>query len=301
MSAANIARLTDRGVVSVLGRDSEKLLQGLVTNDLAELAASAGPHPAIHAALLSPQGKILFDFFIVRTSDGFLLDVDRAKAPELAKRLSMYKLRADVTIADASSGYTVFAGWGDGAAALAQSGSGVGFTDPRDPRIGSRLLSQAQSEPVFAEEAPQEAYAAERVKLGIPEGGKDYAFGEAYPHEANFDLLHGVSFTKGCFVGQEVVSRMQNKTVVRKRVVKVTAPAPLTSGADVLLGEVPIGRIGTVDGNTALAMLRLDRATEAEPKGQPLTALGIIVTPEAEALARFLATSAARSASVPRT
>jgi tRNA-modifying protein YgfZ len=139
------------------------------------------------------------------------------------------------------------------------------------------------------------------VRLGVPEGGKDYAFGDAYPHEANFDLLHGVSFTKGCYVGQEVVARMQNKTIVRKRVVKITAPAALTSGTDVLLGEAPIGRIGTTDGNDALAMLRLDRAVEAEQKNQKLTADGIVVTPDAEALARYLATAAARPASALHT
>ncbi len=109
------------------------------------------------------------------------------------------------------------------------------------------------------------------MALGVPEGGKDYEFGDAYPHEANFDLLHGVSFTKGCYVGQEVVARMQNKTVVRKRVVKISANAPLTSGVDVLLGEAPIGRVGTVAGGNALAMLRLDRALEAQQKNQTLT------------------------------
>jgi folate-binding protein YgfZ len=306
MSAAHIARLIDRGVVSVTGRDSEKLLQGLITNDLEQVAPGATPYPAHHAALLSPQGKILFDFFVVRVADGYLLDVDRAKAAELVKRLSMYKLRADVAIADASSRYMVFAIWGDGATARIEAGGGIQFADPRHPLIGLRLLAEAEAGDTFADEtldteASHRRYDAERVRLGVPEGGKDYAFGDAYPHEANFDLLHGVSFTKGCYVGQEVVARMQNKTIVRKRVVKITAPAALTSGTDVLLGEAPIGRIGTVDGNNALAMLRLDRAVEAEQKNQKLTAGGIVVTPDAEALARYLATAAARPASALHT
>ena len=306
MSAAHIARLTDRGVVSVTGRDSEKLLQGLITNDLEQAAPGARPYPAVHAALLSPQGKILFDFFVVRVADGYLLDVDRAKAAELVKRLAMYKLRADVAIADASSRYTIFAIWGDGVAARVEAGGGIRFADPRHPLIGLRLLAEAKAGDTFADEprdneASHRAYDAERVRLGIPEGGKDYAFGDAYPHETNFDLLHGVSFTKGCYVGQEVVARMQNKTIVRKRVVKITAPAALTSGTDVLLGEAPIGRIGTVDGTNALAMLRLDRAVEAEQKSQKLTAGGIVVTPDAEALARYLATTAARPASALHT
>jgi len=300
MSAANIARLTDRGVVSVTGRDSEKLLQGLITNDLEHVAAESAPYPALHAALLSPPGKILFDFFVVRVADGYLLDVDRAKAAELVKRLSMYKLRADAVIADVSSRYAIFAVWGDGAATHVEAQGGIHFADPRHTHFGFRLLAEDQTNvaPELRDaEASHHAYDAERVRLGVPEGGKDYAFGDAYPHEANFDLLHGVSFTKGCYVGQEVVARMQNKTVVRKRVVKVSAPGPLTSGADVLLGEAAIGRIGTVDGNTGLAMMRLDRAVEAEQKGQKLTAGGIIVTPDPDALSRYLATAAARPAS----
>ena len=141
----------------------------------------------------------------------------RAKAAELVKRLAMYKLRADVAIADASSRYTIFAIWGDGAAARVEAGGGILFADPRHALIGLRLLAEAEVGDAFADEprdpeASHRAYDAERVRLGVPEGGKDYAFGDAYPHEAIFDLLHGVSFTKGCYVGQEVVARMQNKT-----------------------------------------------------------------------------------------
>ena len=149
-------------------------------------------------------------------------------------------------------------------------------------------------------EASHHAYDAERVRLGVPEGGKDYAFGDAYPHEANFDLLHGVSFTKGCYVGQEVVARMQNKTREKTRRESFGA-----RHADFrrrrVAGRSSNGRIGTVDGNTALAMMRLDRALEAEQKGQKLTAGGIIVTPDPDALSRYLATAAARPASALHT
>jgi tRNA-modifying protein YgfZ len=130
--------------------------------------------------------------------------------------------------------------------------------------------------------------------LGVPEGGKDYDFGDAYPHEADFDLFNGVSFTKGCYVGQEVVARMHNKSVVRKRVVRLTGSSRLTEGADILMGDVAIGRIGSVDGVNALAMLRLDRAVEANGKGVTLTASGVAVAGDPAALDHYRAAASAR-------
>ncbi|MFA5956277.1 folate-binding protein YgfZ [Hyphomicrobium sp.] len=295
MSAAKIARLADRGVVSVTGADGEKLLQGLVTNDLEDLAEGE----ARHTGLLSPQGKILFDFFVVRHNDGYLLDVARAKAGDLAKRLSLYKLRADVAITDVTESFNVYAAWGTDSKKLVD-GRGISFKDPRHPTIGLRLLSNSDeiaATPGGGEQGgdSRRDYDALRVQSGIPEGGKDYEFGDAYPHEADFDLLNGVSFTKGCYVGQEVVARMQNKTVVRKRAVKVSGSAPLSPHTDILLGDIPVGRIGTVDGTDAIAMLRLDRVIEAENKDQPLTAGGVIVTPDDVAVGRYRASAAART------
>lgn len=294
MSAAEIAQLPDRGVVSVTGRDSEKLLQGLVTNDLDGLADGQ----ARYAGLLSPQGKILFDFFIVRHGADYLLDVARDKAADLVKRLTMYKLRADVAIADVSDAYGVYAVWGR-RIPEAIEGRALTFNDPRHPSLGLRLL--ATSEISLPSPGPaaggdsQTAYDALRVRLGVPEGGKDYAFGDAFPHEADFDLLNGVSFDKGCYVGQEIVARMQNKAIVRKRAVKVSGDASLTPDTDVLAGEVVIGRVGTVDENSAIAMLRLDRAAEAQNKSQALTAGGVVVTPDEDSLRRYRASAAARA------
>lgn len=287
-----MARLADRGVIRVTGSDSTKLLQGLVTNDLDGLRDGQ----ARFAGLLSPQGKILFDFLVVRQGSGYLLDVDRSKAGELVKRLTMYKLRADVAIADASASYDVHAVWGPETGAPVEAPA-VSFADPRHPALGSRELVPSE---LASNELPasRSAYDALRVEAGVPEGGKDYDFGDTYPHEADFDLLHGLSFTKGCYVGQEIVARMQNKTVVRKRVVKVSGSEPLVTGADVLLGEVPIGRIGTVDGRSGLAMLRLDRAAEAQEKGLALRAAQAVVTPEARWLDSYRASAAARASTV---
>ncbi|MBN9353025.1 MAG: folate-binding protein YgfZ [Hyphomicrobium denitrificans] len=297
MSSVKIARLTDRGVVRIDGADSEKLLQSLVTNEIEGLNAGE----ARFAGLLSPQGKILFDFFIVRTETGYLLDVAAAKAADLVKRLTMYKLRADVTIADASPDFAVYAVWDDGAAALTATRACVHFNDPRHPAMGVRWLMQSPP-PADAQvvELAHIDYDALRVRLGVPEAGKDFEFGDAYPHEADYDLFNGVSFTKGCYVGQEIVARMQNKTVVRKRVVKISATAPLISGAEIHLGDIAIGRVGTVDGLHGLAMVRLDRAIEAQDKNQRLRADGIAIDIDADAVGRYRKSAAARpSAALP--
>ena len=269
MTQANAARLTDRGVVRVSGADASKLLQGIITGDMDLLT----DQPALHAALLTPQGKILFEFFVVRSAAGFLLETAQDQAANLAKRLTMYKLRANVDIADASADYAVLAGHG----AAPQASDTTQFGDPRLPALGWRALVDAESATRSNAGSPDH-YHAHRIALGVPEGGKDYAFGDAFPHEANFDLLNGVSFTKGCFVGQEVVSRMQHRGTARKRIVIVEADQHLQAGSDVLLGEAAIGTVGSVSGTRALALLRLDRAEEAQRKGLTLAAGGVPIT-----------------------
>ena len=278
MTPARIARLADRGVVRVTGADAEKLLQGIVSNDM-ELLAS---QPAIHAALLTPQGKILFDFFVVRAGDGFLLEVARDKAADLVKRLNLYKLRAKVDIQDASEDYRVLALWGS-PSGREEITDTVSFADPRLPALGSRILADTRSArgkvaAADAFDAAPEDYHAHRIALGVPEGGKDYVLGDTFPHEADLDQLGGVSFSKGCFVGQEVVSRMQNRANVRKRVVPIQGEAPLASGAEVTAGTAAIGTVGSVSGRLALALLRLDRVAEAKAKDQILAAGGVAVT-----------------------
>jgi len=276
-TGAEIAVLADRGVVRVAGEDAAKLLQGVITNDMDLLSA----RPAIFAALLAPQGKILFDFFVAKTADGFLLEAAADKTADLAKRLSMYKLRAKVAIEDCPH-YRVFALWGGTPDICGDRAGAVSFRDPRLTALGVRLLAAAQFAPAIGaekqvREASAEDYHAHRIALGVPEGGKDYAFGDAFPHEADLDQLHGVSFSKGCFVGQEVVSRMQNRASVRKRVMPVVGDAPLQAGAEVVAGAAVIGTVGSVAGVHALALVRLDRAAEAAGKGDRLMAGGVVI------------------------
>ena len=277
-TAARIALLADRGVVRVTGEDAQRLLQGVITGDMELLSAQ----PAIFAALLTPQGKILFEFFVVQVPGGFLLETAADKAADLAKRLAMYKLRAKVEIRDESATWRALAAWGPGLRNASDAAGAVVFQDPRVPALGVRILigtgrACGMASTVGGLEARPEDYHAHRIALGVPEGGKDYAFGEAFPHEADLDQLCGVSFTKGCFVGQEVVSRMQNRASIRKRVVPVEGTGALTTGVKIEAGAAVIGTIGSVAGARGLALVRLDRAAEAAAKGEALTAGGMAI------------------------
>lgn len=289
MTDTRLAHLTDRSVVSITGEDAGKFLQGLVTNDMALL----GLTPAIHAGLLSPQGKILFDFFVTKMPDGYLLEVPRDTAADLVKRLAMYKLRAKIETKDVSDDYSVFALWNASQDALGETTATGAFPDPRLPELGVRILAKARSAADIASAtnarvAEPEDYHAHRIALGVPEGGKDYAFADTFPHEALFDQLHGVSFAKGCFVGQEVVSRMEHRRTGRKRVVPVIGEGDLPrSGAEIKAGDVVIGTLGSALRDRGLALLRLDRAAEAIAKGLPLSAGGMPVRIELPPFATF--------------
>lgn len=266
------AFLDDRGIVRVSGEDAASFLQNLLTNDVEAL----GPHEARYAALLTPQGKILFDFLVVHApadaGASYLLDCDGARASELAKRLSLYKLRAKVVVADESADHGIVAYWhGE----PENAAGGVFYRDPRAEALGGRgILPRAKAAAVG--EADVADYEALRISRGIPKGGVDFAYGDVFPHDADMDLIGGVDFKKGCYVGQEVVSRMKHRGEARKRVVRVRldgpAPAP---GAEVTDGERPVGVLGSSSGRHALALLRLDRVDEAKAAGRALSAGGI--------------------------
>lgn len=287
MMSLKTALLEDRGVVRVAGADAARLLQGLITSDLGRLSHQ----PAILAGLLTPQGKILFDFFVVKAGDGFLLDVARQSSAGLASRLGFYKLRASVTIADVSGAHLVAAIWGGGPPPEPPAHSGaVCYADPRRAELGWREIVPLASEgarATLAETASTLDYHAHRIAVGVPEGGRDYTLGDTFPHEALFDRLGGVDFDKGCYVGQEVVSRMEHRSTARKRVVPLVGEAALTSGVPVLAGDVVIGMVGSVASSRGLALLRLDRAGEAMARGETLTAGGVPVRIELMAWSRL--------------
>jgi tRNA-modifying protein YgfZ len=283
------ALLPDRGVVKVAGDGARKFLDGLVTADLDKVT----PENARYGALLTPQGKIIVDFIIAEVARedgaGLFLDCPRALAPILVDRLNFYKLRAKVIVEDLSETLGVLAAWdGDGT-----TDCGPVYRDPRLPALGLRamvpphLVREAAAE-LGAEVVGAEAYEAHRIALGAPRGGLDFIYGDAFPHEADMDQLNGIDFAKGCYVGQEVVSRMEHRGTARSRVVPVVSDvfAP-DAGVPITAGDKPVGTMGSSISGRGLAMLRLDRVADAQAAGTPLTAGGIEVRPVKPAWARF--------------
>jgi len=249
-----------RAVLAVTGPDRLKFLQGLVTNDLNRLARDG----IVYAAMLTPQGKYLCDFFLVAAPDvaapdAILIDAPATAADDLARRLSMYRLRAAVAVA--ALDLPVTRGLGP-----APEGARA---DPRDPRLGWRLYGQSRTEGAAVD------WTALEVALNVPAHGSDLVPNDSYILEMGFARLNGVDFRKGCYVGQEVTARMQHKTELRKGLVAVAldGPAPATPGTPILTPDGrEAGRLGTVAGDRALAFLRLDRA------GGPLSAGDVAVT-----------------------
>jgi folate-binding protein YgfZ len=281
------ALLPDRGVVKVAGDAARKFLNGLLTADIATVT----PEAARYAALLTPQGKLIVDCIVAEMApeDGLFLDCPRALAPNLSERLNFYKLRAKVVVEDLSEKLGVLAAWdGEGT-----TDCGLVYRDPRLPDLGIRVmipppLAGEAAADLGADLVDADAYEAHRVALGIPRGGLDFIYGDAFPHEADMDQLGGVDFEKGCYVGQEVVSRMEHRGTARTRVVPVAydAFAP-DAGIAVMAGEKPVGIMGSSAGGRGLATLRLDRVADAIAAGTPLIAGGVEIRPMKPAWARF--------------
>jgi folate-binding protein YgfZ len=272
MSQGQITELSRRGVVAIHGADAVTFLNDLVTSDVPERIGGAA-----FGALLNPQGKILFDFLVVRTPDAFLFDLPRPSAAEFARRLTFYRLRAKVEIADVSAEREVVAAWGGPDAPILD---GPVYVDPRLPELGYRAMvpEGADMAPDYAE-ARADAYDAHRIALGVPEGGVDFSYGDAYPHDAGMDQLAGVDFRKGCYVGQEVVSRMQHRGTARRRFVTVSAASALPAvGTPLTAGGTPLGTLGSSSGHAGLALVRLDRARAAIDAGTVIEAAGIALT-----------------------
>jgi folate-binding protein YgfZ len=283
------ALLPDRGVVKVSGETARTFLNGLVTCDMGNVS----PESARFGALLTPQGKIVADFIVAEASvedgGGFYLDCPRALAASLAEKLKFYRLRAKITIEDLSAALAVMAAWpGSG-----DSESALCYSDPRLPGLGMRAILPPElavdaASDLGAELVSAEAYDAHRIALGVPRGGTDFMYGDTFPHEADMDQLAGVDFDKGCYVGQEEVSRVQHRSSARTRVVPVSY-GELTpmAGLPVMAGDKEIGMLGSSTKGRGLALLRLDRAADAFGQGIVLTAGGIPIQPVKPAWATF--------------
>ena len=270
MSSLTYAQLPDRGVISVTGPDSRTFLQGIISNDITQVTTET----AIYAALLTPQGKYLFDFFISQSGDTLLIECEKDRIAELMKRLRIYKLRADANLTDVSDIYAVFAIWGDGAlkaVGLAEApgnaqetAGGTQIIDPRLAAAGVRaVLPLANTEPhlasIGATAGTLSDYDLHRLKLGLPDASRDLIIDKSTLVESGFDELHGIDWNKGCYMGQELTARTKYRGLVKKRLVPVTiegvAPAP---GATILAGDKNAGEMRSSNGHYGLAILRLE-------------------------------------------
>lgn len=254
--------VADRAVFSVTGPDAASFLAGLVTCSV-EPRAGLHPHPAF-GALLTPQGKVLFDFFLVPIPDGFLVDAPSQQRDALMKRLGFYKLRARVSVAGSDLSVGVIA-----PEAAAPPAARAVYPDPRLAALGTRLVL-----PAGATLADAFDVEAARIANAVPKSGVDFAFGDVFPADVNMDALAGVDFAKGCFVGQEVVARMKHRGTPRWRTLAVAAATPLPPpGTAVTAAGKPLGTLGSAlpDG-PGLALLRIDRVAEARRDGVPILA-----------------------------
>ena len=241
--------LDDRAIISVSGADAELFLNGILTASTLGLKDEAFRY----GALLTPQGKVIADALITRREDAILLDCAASAAAALVKRLTLMKLRAAVVIAPRDDlGVTVFDGAADPRSALAPH-----------RRIGPRAAGD--------DPAP---YHAARIAAGFAEQGADFAGEDVFPADINMDLLNGVDFKKGCFVGQEVASRMKRRGTARRRTLKAAVTPSAAPGTPMMAGDFEIGLLTSISGGAALARLRIDRLAEAEAKGEILTAAG---------------------------
>jgi folate-binding protein YgfZ len=262
--------LDDRAVIALSGTEARDFLQGLVTNDM---AACVDRH-AVYAALLTPQGKILFEFFIVPDAEShFLIDCAAKRAADLTKRLSMYKLRAKIEIASRPE-LAVAAVWNkDGAAPQTPAGA-VTFVDPRLSALGVRMIATRDVLARAVGNFPHGDYTEHRLALAVPDSA-DLPPDSVFALDAGLEELNGVSFKKGCYVGQEVTARMKHRSSARRRfVVAESADALPAAGTPVDSGGREIGTLASGEAKRALALVRLDRLAEAEAAQSVITAAG---------------------------
>jgi tRNA-modifying protein YgfZ len=283
-----VSALPHRAILRLTGEDARDFLDKLITSDMARVTT----HTSIHSALLTPQGKIISDFFVVSAEEaeggGYYLDVPLIAAADLIKRLTLYKLRAKVSIEDQSAELGVFAVWGD---ALPAVDIAFSTPDPRLKALGLRIIAHKSQFASISEafavsnaldtESALIAYHRHRAAVGIGEAVFDYALGDTFPHEINMDQLGGVDFQKGCYVGQEVVSRMQHRGTARTRLVLLATQNgfSVAENIPVLAGDKSIGFTGTGSAGVNLGMIRLDKAAEALAAGISLSAGAVEVKP----------------------
>lgn len=294
MTNLTVTQLESRTVLVLTGKDVWDFLQNLITNDMAQVSDTSG----IYAALLTAQGKFLHDFFILKSGDCYLLDCAADRKDDLIRRLTLYKLRADVTITE--SDQSVFSLFGDFSSSALNTPDKVGsvidndgvlyLTDPRNLALGVRIYPSEEFHPAAgfptATLAKEEAYDTHRLHLGAPDGARDILPEKNFLLEANFDELNGVSFTKGCYVGQELTARTKHRAKIKKRLLRIEYNGDLHSGDKILQQGREIADVRSFSNGQGLALVRLERLPanpeDLEPKGVKIIQPDYIDLPELE-------------------
>lgn len=289
MNRRSYIALEDRGVLAISGPDARSYLQALVSNDMEKISASR----AIYAVLLTPQGKFLHDFFIAARGEALLFDCEGARAEDLARRLTFYRLRAQAKIESLSESHGVFALIGDDQPDGGAFAGGVVFHDPRLVAMGARAIlprdgAVAALEAAGFTAAPPADYERLRLRHGLPDGSRDIQIEKGFLLENGIDDLHGVDFDKGCYIGQELTARTKHRATIRKRLLRVDIDGPLPPpGAPVMLGDKRAGEMRSGQGSLGLAMLRLESIDQAATSGEPLICAGATLTPVKPDWAKF--------------
>ncbi len=255
---SGLIKLENRSAIQIGGEDAHDFLQGILTNDI----EGASKNKAIYAGLLTPQGKLLFDFFILKHDDTYLVDVEKSQVDDLLKRLMFYRLRAKVDL-EALSEAAICATIDKDAISADDV---LSYRDPRFEPMGSRhIMLNGANETCTPK---PDKWLAHRIHHGLPQAPVDFVHGSCFPHDIAMDQLNGIGFKKGCYVGQEVVSRMQHRGTSRKRPMIIRAHGDLpATPADIKADSATIGRLGSASGRQGLAEIRLDRAVKALDAG----------------------------------
>jgi len=279
--SALFALLADRAVLAIGGEEARAWLQGLVSNDMNKVA----PDRPLYAALLSPQGKYLFDFLIAEKDGWFLLDTEAGRLADLKKRLGLYKLRSKVVIEERPDwAVGAIAPGGEGALGLvgvmarAYAG-GIALVDPRLAALGARVIAPKDGlAPALAAAGLASGFDYEdhRLVLGVPEGSRDMPPDKAFLLESNFEEMNGVDFDKGCYIGQETTTRTKRRGLVRKRLLPIEGESDLpVPGTAILVGDIDAGELRSARGRLGLALVRLDALEISSKDEKPLNVGGI--------------------------
>ncbi|MBO1038982.1 YgfZ/GcvT domain-containing protein [Brucella pituitosa] len=270
-TVAETINLSNRALVQITGEDAEKFVQAVITTNLDKLGADE----LKPGALLAPQGKIMFDFLVSRIENGLLFDMPAGIAADFAKRMTLYRLRAKAEITQSPESLVSVCWQTDSASSESDSIRQSGKRDTRFPEELNVLRIYGKAGDI----SDESAWIALRAEYGIAEGEADFAYNDVFPHDINFDQTGGVTFPKGCFIGQEVVSRMHHRSTPRRRVLVAKSDTPLPAmGTPVTVNGREIGTLGSSSGKIGLALVRIDKVKDALDSGTAIMAGEVEIT-----------------------